>query len=117
MNTEQILKAATPRPWGVEPEELDRHYKPAMIFGAFDSDAPKVICDMAARPNDDSNAALIVIAVNSYEAREALIADLVTALEGMVGMETCVHVLTRAEHESFMREARSALAAAKERQP
>src|ERR1039458_2192676 len=37
------------------------------------------------------------------------LAQMREALEGMIGMETCVHVLTRAEHESFMRVAREAL--------
>lgn len=55
----------TPTPWGIEPEE------PCMIFGEFDTDAPKVICDMAARPNSQANAEF-VRALNAHALVEAL---------------------------------------------
>src|ERR1035441_10063324 len=56
MNTEQMLKAATPRPWQ---------------RGLWGGDSAQ----------GAANSALCRLAVNSYEAREVLIADLVTALE------------------------------------
>jgi hypothetical protein len=80
MNTDEILKAATPRPWGDVPEDvMAGHYQPARVFGAYDTSKPKIVCELAARPNWDANAELIVLAVNAYEGDRALIGKLVEA--------------------------------------
>ena len=71
MTYDDILKQATPRPWGFEEEDCDGHYEPAMVFGAFETPKPNIVCEMAARPNSDTNGELIVLAVNSHEALKA----------------------------------------------
>ena len=73
MNTEQILKAATPRPWNVDGILVVSSDKTVIAY-----------CGEVGAAKANQN--LIVLAVNGYEAREALIADLVTALGAIKAM-------------------------------
>jgi hypothetical protein len=88
MNTDEVLKAATPRPWN---------------RSAFQKAINLAIAGKATvvRPDFD----LILVAVNAYEADRALIADLGTALECCVATE---HSTVSSRHES-VRIARAAL--------
>ena len=97
MNTEQILKAATPRPWKLDAKvSAGQDVKQGGFYGfrelaattgmfwiariqAFTKEL--IPCAHSAADEHTANAELILLAVNGYEAREALIADLVTALE------------------------------------
>ena len=74
MTTEEILKAATPRPW-----EANEFTEIQTLGGET------VVCDCCLLPsedvvNADENAALIVLAVNAYERDQAKIKALVEAL-------------------------------------
>ncbi len=118
MDIEEVLKKATARPWGVEPEDMDDHYKPAMVFGAFDTDEPKVICDLAARHNNAENSELIVLAVNAFEADRELIRQLTVALERVYGnFDRLLAGQPVRDASETIAEADAALAAAKERRP
>lgn len=76
--TEQILKAATPRPWHVYDRGIG--YEVAVVRNG---DEPAVNEYGAKGCFEKADAELIVLAVNAYEADHVLIRDLVTALENI----------------------------------
>jgi hypothetical protein len=82
---------ATPRPW--------KAHGPLVYMGREGG------FDLRHCPEPEANAALIVEAVNSYDAHKAMIAELVEALELVVDDEATFPVIYRA--------ARAALAKAK----
>jgi hypothetical protein len=83
MNTEQLLKIATPRPWVTD----DRHIHPknGLTYPKGDEPETDVIllvdtdyhADGFLKPADDANLELVCRAVNSFEAMRA-------ALKGML---------------------------------
>ena len=101
MNTDKILKAATPRPWHVYDRGIG--YEVAVVRnGEYDH----AVNEWGAKGCfEKADAELIVLAVNVYEADCALIEDLGTALECYVATE---HFTVSSRHES-VRIARAAL--------
>ena len=95
MTTEELLKAATPRPW--IPGQNNR----VVLWAGNYPDLAQAEIDRD----------LIVLAVNSYESREKLIGQLAIALAGM----KCEYVTTHSVSLARLNQASEALAAAKER--
>jgi hypothetical protein len=60
----QLDKQMSPGPWRHEPEHCDNGYEPDRIFSDKDYNNPKVILDMAARPNSSKDASGICDARN-----------------------------------------------------
>jgi hypothetical protein len=60
----QLDKQMTKGPWRHEPEHCDNGYEPDRIFSDNDAANPKVILDMAARPNSAKDASGICEARN-----------------------------------------------------
>ena len=106
---EQILKAATPRPW-----EATR----SNTLRASHVDIADFWDSRVGVPAATANTELAAIAVNSYEAREALIADLVTALENSRSV-LVIEGYQTGDNDNYhiMEEIDAALAAAKKVQP
>ena len=76
LSRDEILKHATARPWHYQEESdaythIARGLNSRLLFSGPQNTSEQAEADIR----------LAVLAVNSYEAREALIADLVTALE------------------------------------
>ena len=115
MNLDMFRTAATPRPWDVEPgepQEILVHKSHYREDGGL----------WIARTQNAENARLIVLAVNSYEAREARIAELVVALTDATKLiNDNADELVGFDHPDNINrvvdQAQAALAAAKKVQP
>ena len=83
MTIEEILKLGTPRPWLV----TDRFNRPTCNWAEVSSRDGNCwiahLQQVKEAVEANANADMIVLAVNSYEAREALLRDLTNSLENI----------------------------------
>lgn len=96
---------ATPRPW--------QTYDDGIAVGAAPYNDPIADVDGGTEEENSANAALIVEAVNSYDANKALIAELVQALNYYACDENCAEWSCEPNSVSCGKRARAALAKAK----
>lgn len=111
MKTEDVLKAATPRPWR-ESGPLDgiRGADGNFICGDF-------ACIEAAPGEGQANRSLVILAVNSYERQRECIAEMVEALRQAGYREDCAERRNGSNNQSIaakLFDMRSALARARE---